>query len=226
MVKAVFLDVDNTLLDFDRCGAAAMRQGFEELGLLFEDWMYFDTFNHINDPLWEQIERGELTREELFAIRWNLVFDALGIQGDGPAFEKRFHDILLSAAVPVDGAVELAAYLHEKYTVCVASNAFYHQQVKRLTLAGIAPYIDHYFISERLGADKPSKTFFDAALASLPDIRADECVMVGDSLTADIAGGVNAGIPTIWFNRLNIQVPKECKADYIVTALTEIRDIL
>ena len=226
MVKAVFLDVDNTLLDFDKCGAAAMRQGFEELGLSFEGWMYFDTFNHINDPLWEQIERGELTREELFAKRWNLVFNALGITGDGPAFEKRFHDILLSAAVPVDGAVGLAAYLHEKYTVCVASNAFYHQQVRRLTLAGIAPYIDHFFISERLGADKPSKAFFDAALASLPGVRADECIMIGDSLTADIAGGVNAGIPTIWFNRLNILVPNDCKANHIVTSLVEITHIL
>lgn len=226
MVKAVFLDVDNTLLDFDKCGAAAMRQGFEELGLPFEDRMYFDTFTNINEPMWKKIERGELTREELFAIRWNLVFDKLGIKSDGPAFEKRFHDILLSAAVPVDGAVELAAYLHEKYTVCVASNAFYDQQVKRLTLAGIAPYIDHYFISERLGADKPSKAFFDAALASLPDIRADECVMIGDSLTADIAGGVNAGVPTIWFNRLNVPVPNGCKADHIVTSLMGIRTIL
>ena len=226
MVKAVFLDVDNTLLDFDKCGAAAMRQGFEELGFPFEDRMYFDTFNRINDPLWEQIERGELTREELFAKRWNLVFDALGITGDGPAFEKRFHDILLSAAVPVDGAVELAAYLHEKYTVCVASNAFYHQQVKRLKLAGIAPYIDHYFISEQLGADKPSKAFFDGCLTSLPGVRPSECVMIGDSLTADIAGGVNAGIPTVWFNRLNIPVPNGCKADHIVTSLAEIQDIL
>ena len=226
MVKAVLLDVDNTLLDFDKCGAAAMRQGFEELGFPFEERMYFDTFTNINEPLWKKIERGELTREELFAIRWNLVFDALGIRGDGVAFEKRFHDILLTAAVPVDGAVELAEYLHEKYTVCVASNALYHQQVKRLSLAGIAPYIDHYFISERLGADKPSKAFFDAALTSLPGIQPDECIMIGDSLTADIAGGVNAGISTIWFNRLNIPVPDGCKANHIVTALAEIRDIL
>ena len=226
MVKVVFLDVDNTLLDFDRCGAAAMRQGFEELGFPFEDWMYFDTFNRINDLLWEMIERNEFTREGLFKVRWTLVFRALGIKADGPAFEKRFHDILLTTAVPVDGAVELAAYLHEKYTVCVASNAFYHQQVKRLSLAGIAPYIDHYFISEQLGADKPSKAFFDAALASLPGVRADECVMIGDSLTADIAGGVNAGIPTVWFNRLNVLVPNDCKANHIVTSLVEITHIL
>ena len=226
MVKAVFLDVDNTLLDFDLCGLAAMRQGFEELGLPFADRMYFDTFTHINDPLWEQIERGELTKEGLFAIRWNLVFDALGVKGDGVAFEKRFHDILLSSAVPVDGAVELAAYLHEKYVVCIASNAFYHQQVKRLTLAGITPYIDHFFVSEQLGADKPNKAFFDACLASLSGIRPDECVMIGDSLTADIAGGVNAGIPTIWFNRLNIPIPKDCKANYIVTSLGEICSLL
>ncbi len=107
MIKAVFLDVDNTLLDFDLCAVRVMRQCFEEFGLAFETSMYYDTFTRINNPLWEQIERGELTREELFRVRWTLIFRALGIDFDGPTFEKRFLALLETTAVPVPGAPEL-----------------------------------------------------------------------------------------------------------------------
>lgn len=226
MIKAVFLDVDNTLLDFDLCGMSAMRRGFEEFGFPFEESMYRETFNRINTPLWKMIERNEFTREGLFKVRWTLVFRALGIEGDGPAFEKRFLELLETAAVPVAGASELISYLENKYILCAASNAFYDQQVKRLTLAGMAPHLQHIFVSERLGANKPHSAFFSACLSSLPDVRADECVMIGDSLTADIAGGSSAGMQTIWFNHDHIAVPKDCPADYIVTSLDEIRKIL
>lgn len=226
MIKAVFLDVDNTLLDFDLCAVRVMRQCFEEFGLAFETSMYYDTFTRINNPLWEQIERGELTREELFRVRWTLIFRALGIDFDGPTFEKRFLALLETTAVPVPGAPELVSYLQGKYTLCAASNAFYEQQIRRLTLAGIAPYLAHIFVSEALGANKPDIAFFNACLSSLPGIRADECVMIGDSLTADIAGGVNAGMQTIWFNHDRIPVPADCRANYIVDSLDEIRKIL
>lgn len=226
MVKAVFLDVDNTLLDFNLCAMSAMRQGLEEQGFSFEETMFTKTFTPINNSLWEKIERGELTREGLFAIRWNLVFAALGIDYDGPTFEDRFRELLFTAAVPVEGAQEITEYLHSKYTVCIASNAFHDQQVNRLKIAGIYPHVDHIFVSEQLGANKPGKAFFDACFASLPGISPDECVMIGDSLTADIAGGVNAGMQTIWFNHDHIPVPNNCKADFIVNSLSEIRQVL
>lgn len=226
MIKAVFLDVDNTLLDFDSCGMSAMRRGFEEFGFPFEESMYHEIFHRINTPLWEMIERNEFTREGLFKVRWTLIFRALGINADGPAFEKRFLELLETAAVPVTGAPELISYLENKYILCAASNAFYKQQLKRLTLAGMAPHFQHIFVSEQLGANKPHTAFFNACLSSLPGIRADECVMIGDSLTADIAGGSNAGMQTIWFNHDHIAVPSNCRASCIVDSLDEIRKIL
>ena len=225
MVKVVFLDVDDTLLDFDLCAASAMRRGFAQFGFPFDD-STVATFTGINEPLWKKVERGELTREELLATRWDIVFRALGIDCTSAIFEPVFHDLLKTAAVPVDGAAALAAYLHGKYTVCIASNASYAQQFSRLTLAGIAPHVDHYFVSKSIGFHKPEPGFFDACFASLPGIRPEECVMIGDSLTADVAGGANAGMQTIWFNKKKEPVPADCKADRIVTSLDEIRQIL
>ena len=89
MLKAVLMDIDDTLLDFGKCAEQAMRIGFAEWGLPYDDSTYA-TFTRINDGLWLMIERGELTTQQLFEFRWNRIFEALGIQADGAAFEKRF----------------------------------------------------------------------------------------------------------------------------------------
>ena len=139
MLKAVLMDIDDTLLDFGKCAEQAMRIGFAEWGLPYDDSTYA-TFTRINDGLWLMIERGELTTQQLFEFRWNRIFEALGIQADGAAFEKRFLDLLYETAIPVDGADEICRYLKEKYILCAASNAFHDQQLNRLEMAGLLPY--------------------------------------------------------------------------------------
>ena len=146
MLKAVLMDIDDTLLDFGKCAEQAMRIGFSEWGLPYDDSTYA-TFTRINDGLWLMIERGELTTQQLFEFRWNRIFEALGIQADGAAFEKRFLDLLYETAIPVDGADEICRYLKEKYILCAASNAFHDQQLNRLEMAGLLPYFDHVFVS-------------------------------------------------------------------------------
>ena len=225
MLKAVLMDIDDTLLDFGKCAEQAMRIGFAERGLPFDNSTYA-VFTRINDVLWQQIERGELTTQQLFEFRWNRIFEALGIEADGVAFEKRFLDLLYETAIPVDGADEICRYLKGKYILCAASNAFHDQQLNRLSMSGFLPYFDHVFVSESLGYRKPEKAFFDACRAFLPDVAADECVMIGDSLTADIAGGKNAGMKTIWYNHAHRPVPEHCEADQIVDSLLELKTLL
>ena len=205
MLKAVLMDIDDTLLDFGKCAEQAMRIGFAEWGLPYDDSTYA-TFTRINDGLWLMIERGELTTQQLF--------------------EKRFLDLLYETAIPVDGADEICRYLKEKYILCAASNAFHDQQLNRLEMAGLLPYFDHVFVSESLGYRKPEKAFFDACRAFLPDVAADECMMIGDSLTADITGGKNAGMKTIWYNHTHRPVPERCEADQIVDSLLKLKNLL
>ena len=225
MLKAVLMDIDDTLLDFGKCAEQAIRIGFAERGFPFDDSTYA-TFTRINDVLWQQIERGELTTQQLFEFRWNRIFEALGIEADGTVFEQRFLDLLYEIAIPVDGADEVCRHLKEKYILCAASNAFHDQQLNRLAMSGLLPYFDHVFVSESLGYRKPEKAFFDACRAPLPGVAAEECVMIGDSLTADIAGGKNACMKTIWYNHAHRPVPEHCAADQIVDSLSQIKDIL
>ena len=224
MTKVIFIDVDDTLLDFHACAEHAISMGFAEIGVECED--FAQTYHKINDGLWRALERGEITREELYAVRFNLVFKALGIKADGPAFEKIFRRNLALTGEKMDGAEEILRYLSQKYDVYVTSNAPQAQQVSRLKIADLAPYIKDVFTSERLDAQKPTKEFFDRCFALLDGVSPADVVLIGDSLSADVLGGANAGIATVWFNVRNAEIPNDFTGNYVVTHLLELKNIL
>ena len=204
MITTVFIDIDNTLLDFDVCATYAMSKGLEKYG------------KHYENGLFECFKK----------IRWNLVFDAFGIKGiDGPEFEEVFHDFLAVSAEPVSGAHELLTYLCGKYKLFATSNGPFKQQDFRLEKADMKKYFSGLFISEAVGAMKPSKEYFDYCIENA-NARKDEIVLIGDSLTADIAGGRNAGIKTVWFNHDRTDIPENKIWDYYVESLDEIKNIL
>lgn len=224
MIKTILIDIDNTLLDFNESSKECIRQAFKEQKLPFDD-NTFPVFKKINDGLWLKIEKGELDREGLHKIRFNLVLDALGLKGDGPLIEKRFREILFDTAVAVDGAVDILKYLSEKYNVYAASNAIYLQQINRLTKTGMIGYLSDLFISEKLGVTKPTKEFFDACIIGAK-AKIEETVMIGDSISADIVGAKEYGLKTIWYNHNNEPKENGKIADFIVDSLEEIKNIL
>ncbi len=205
-LKAIFIDVDNTLLSFDEYVKQTMKQGFAHFGLkTYEPWMY-DKFTQVNNGLWRQIEDATLTFAELTKIRWNRVFEVLGIDFDGLVFEKYFRGALYDSAIPEEGAYDLLDALKEDYILCAASNGPYEQQLHRLEIAGMRDAFDDVFISEKVGASKPSEKFFDYAFAELNAGRAEqiapqESMMIGDSLTSDIRGGQLYGMQTCLYRR-------------------------
>lgn len=222
-VKAVLIDIDNTIIDFNASAALAMNNAFIAFGLDIPDTL-FETFKRINDGLWNKIEQGEMTRAQLHKVRWNAIFNELGVDFDGEVFEKRFLSELFNSAVPIDGAEELLKYLANKYPVYAASNAFYEQQINRLNLTGFNKYIKQAFVSEKLGFSKPDKKFFDACFKDISCSPA-ETVMIGDSLSADVEGGKKYGLITCWYNPTGMRVAAPV-ADFIVNDLREVANIL
>lgn len=205
-MKAIFLDIDNTLLSFDEYVKHSMEEGFAHFGLKkYEPGMY-ETFTKVNNTLWQRIESGTLSFTELEKIRWNQVFQALDIAFDGEAFEKYFRESLYESAIPEEGAYELLNDLQGKYIICAASNGPYDQQVHRLEIADMKKCFDYIFVSEKLGASKPSPTFFDRAFEEMNRGRKEiilpkECMMFGDSVTSDIEGGLRYGMKACLYRR-------------------------
>ena len=223
--KVLLFDIDNTLLDFSAGARQGLAEIFREAGLPYRPAM-FAVFQAENDKLWARIERGELTIAGLRDVRWQTILARLGLEGDGAAMEDAFRVRLHESAVPVAGAVDVLGRLRGAYRLCAASNGPYAQQVNRLRRAGMLDAFERLFISGRMGAEKPSRVFFDRCMVQLPGIRPEQCLMIGDSLTADIAGGREAGMHTCWYDPDDRGAAMPPQADWRITRLEQLSDIL
>ena len=124
------------------------------------------------------------------------------------------------------GAPELLGELYGKYRLYIVSNGTAKVQEGRIGSSGIAKYMDGIFISQILGANKPDKQFFDICFAEIPDFSLSETVIIGDSLSSDIKGGIKAGITTVWFNPKGIENDSDIKPDYTIKELSEVPGLL
>ena len=223
MIKAVLFDIDDTILDFGKCAEWAVKTAMEERNTEYRH-EYYGVFKKINDDLWKKLEKGEITREELFNRRFNEIFAELGINLDGREFESRFLELLHESTEEVPGARELLKYLHSKnYRVYAVSNAMQTQQETRLKKSGLSRYFDGVFTSELLGASKPSGAFFGAFFEHVPDISKDEVILIGDSLSADISGGKRYGLTTCWFNHAGKNSSGGSFSDFVVHSLNDVK---
>ncbi len=222
MIHSVFLDFDYTLFDFNVYVRLAAKSAFSEAGLVYDDTI-FPIFLAVNDMLWQQIEKGELTREQLHQVRWKTILERAHIDYDGVALEQLFLQHITDTAIPMEGAMDLLAYLYPKYTLCLATNASVKPQMGRLRHTDIPKFIHHIFISETLGFAKPAPGFFDACFANLPGATPETSLFIGDSLTADISGAIAYGMKTCWFNPAKKTAPKEMQIDFKVAHLKEIQ---
>lgn len=224
-IRVILLDIDNTLLEFDGYVHEFIREilaSFSKDGYRKE---MQDVFDEVNHELWCQLEQGKLTFPQLKKIRWQMVMDRLGIDGDGEYMEELFRQNLHESAIITDGALEMLEELSKHFIVCSASNGPYEQQVYRLNKAGMGKYFTAHFISEDIGYSKPDERFFTEALSRLEkltgeEIRKDETVMIGDSMSSDMEGGLRYGCHTCFFDRDN--TGKTGDTDWQVHSLHEI----
>lgn len=222
-MKAIFIDVDNTLLDFDEYTKYILEKGFSDFSLGKFDLSMLDIFHEVNNQLWRQIEKGEISMPELQKVRFQRFFDKLGIEFDGVKFGKYYKDNLFESAIVVPHAYEMLEYLSKKYILCVASNGPYEQQLHRLKIANMDKCFKYFFISEKLGHSKPSKEFFSGAFKELNEeqqILPEETCIIGDSLTSDMAGGRDFGMKTCFYNKKSIDTDN-IKVDLVIDDLIE-----
>ena len=127
----------------------------------------------------------------------------------------------------MDGAKELVTLLKDKgYRQYVLTNGVNSTQASKMKRSGLDRIMDGVFVSEVIGWPKPMKEFYDACFAALPDVKRDQCIMVGDSLTSDMRGAENAGIASCWFNPEKRKKDVDVRTDYEIRRLEELKAIL
>lgn len=201
MITTLLWDVDNTLLDFSAAERAAIRSLFQEYGLGTCSEGMLQRYAAINTAYWERLERGELTKPEVLVGRFREFFETEGINtAIAPEFNEKYQLRLGDTIVYRDDSLQIIKSLRGRVRQYVVSNGTVTAQTKKLRLSGLGALMDGIFLSEELSVEKPNAEFFGKVFSALGDIDRSRVMIVGDSLTSDILGGINAGIVTCWYN--------------------------
>lgn len=217
----LLFDADNTLLDFLKDERQALIKALTHFGVPATE-ENIKIYSDINQGMWKQLEKGEITKPELKRTRFKKFFEAIGFQCDQEPLTVNEHylSLLGEGGNTLEGAVETVKALHkEGYELHIVTNGIAATQAKRLSRSGLMPYINEVFVSESIGYQKPRKEYFDAVLKKISEKDKSKILVIGDSLSSDIKGAMNASLPCCWLNHSGEKLPEEYEVDF------EIRDV-
>lgn len=196
-------DLDQTLLDFHASEYKALGIVLEANGLSFSDEIY-QAFKAYNKSLWLELEKGTITRQELFTRRFLDVFRRCGGDSSGLdplAVNEDFIRTMSVNGVLMDGALPFVKKVKEGIPdarIYIASNGATVNAKGRIASTGLSRYIDGLFISEDMGVAKPAAEFYEFCLKEIGEPK-ESCIMIGDSLSSDMLGARNASLASVWF---------------------------
>ncbi|MBR5094791.1 MAG: YjjG family noncanonical pyrimidine nucleotidase [Oscillospiraceae bacterium] len=224
-IASVFLDLDDTILDFRWAEERSLREALRAVGVELTQEMH-RRYRAINCRQWELLEEGALSREEVLTSRFGILFREYGIDASPERVCDAYERGLGVGHRFMPGAEALLQTLHGRYGLYLASNGSAAVQASRIESAGLAKWMDGIFISEELGADKPSRRYFDLCFSRIQDLDPHRAIIVGDSLTSDIRGGLNAGIRTCWYDPWDRPTRPDICPDHTIRDLAELPALL
>lgn len=226
MIDTLLFDLDNTLLDFDKAEANALTKALGDAGMTVAEEI-LSRYNKINLEQWKLLEQGRMTREEVKIRRFKLLFQEFDIKVSPQEVAEHYQTYLGQGHYFIEGAEEVLQKLSKKYRIYLVTNGTLSVQRGRLKSSGIEKYLQGVFISEEIGYNKPSIEYFNKCFAQIPDFKKENTVIIGDSLSSDIQGGINAGIKTIWFHRpQDLTENPQPKPDYEIRSLKSLLKML
>ncbi len=218
----LLFDLDNTLLDFYDAEKTAFLNTCKIFDLDFSEANYTE-YRKINKKWWSAYEKGECTKQEITTNRFKDYLEFIGKTGDPALIHKTYVSSLSLGKKTMDGALEVLKYFKEKgCTILVVTNGVATTQQKRLENQPINEYIDGVFISDAIGYPKPKKEYFEAVERLSGVIFDSKTIIIGDSLTSDIQGGININIDTCYFNLDNTLIPNDLTPTYVINKLTDL----
>jgi 2-haloacid dehalogenase len=219
----ILLDVDNTLLDFTKSMQAALKETLEKFGVIYTDKIYA-RYNEINDNGWLRFERGEIEKGRMLIERFETLFAEIGLHIDCSTINDEYLTALSRYAFVLPGAKELCEALALNHKLYIVTNGTKIAQNGRLADSDLLQYMSGVFISEEIGFQKPQKQFFDYVFNAIENTNTERMIILGDSLSSDIQGGINAGIATCWYNPNGSNGGEKC--DYVIKTLEEFLEVV
>ena len=223
----ILFDADNTLFDF----TASSHLAFNDLLNHFNvnsDKDYYEIYRPINASMWNKLERNELVMDEVKTQRWQLFWEALGLNHDGKTSNDFYLDRLIHHCFLLDQTLNVLNDLDRKSHISshIITNGMKEAQRPRIKKLEIEKYFDTITVSDEIGFAKPDTQFFDHVFSLIQNKEKSQYLVVGDSLNSDIQGGINSGLTTCWYNPDKKANETEIKPDYEINDLRELTTII
>ena len=225
MFEFLFIDLDDTIFDFQKAERIAITRTIRDFGLEPTEAV-LQRYHVINKWHWEQLELGKLSRQEVLENRFGVLFAELGREVDKAACAKAYGANLAIGHYYLPGAEKALEVLSKKYRLFLASNGTASVQRGRMDSANLYRFFEKIFISQEIGHNKPSKAYFDACFAEIPGFDPARAIIVGDSLSSDMLGGKNAGIATCWVNPTHAPARADVQPDYTIESIAQLDELL
>ncbi len=201
MYKILLVDIDNTLLDFNKAEKMALIPVLKKYNLCSEE--NIKLYSEINLAYWKMLERKEITKAEVITLRWKEFFNHFNIEVNPDIINENYFNDLAEGAYFLSGALEFLKEAKKHFKIYAVTNGRTNVQRRRLQKSGLDKILDGVYISDEIGYHKPDKKFFEYVLNDLKIKNKEEVIVLGDSLTSDIQGAINSGLDYVWFDLNN-----------------------
>ena len=224
--EVIIFDADETLFDFKKSEREAFKNTMLNFNIEYDENYHLKIYNEINTGIWKEFEQGLITQEKLKIERFKRLSDKLNIKFDEINFSKSYMEHLADASFLFDESIDLIENLNKSYKLSIVTNGLTSVQDKRIRKSTIAKYFDAIVISEEILIAKPDPKIFEHTLKHINFYDKSKVLMVGDSLTSDIQGGINFGIDTCWYNPNKIENKTSITPTYEISSFEELKSLL
>jgi putative hydrolase of the HAD superfamily len=222
----ILFDADETLFDFKKSEREAFKAAILDFKIPYDEVVHLNTYQKINTEIWKELELGQITQKELKVERFRRLAKQLEANFEAEVFAANYLKHLANGSFLYEESEELIQELSKTHKLFIVTNGLTDVQRKRIGESCIASYFEDLIISEEVGISKPNPEIFEHALKTIIDLDKTKILMVGDSLTSDIQGGIHFGIDTCWYNPEGIVNDRGILPTYEIKSLTELKRIV
>ncbi|MCP4176297.1 MAG: noncanonical pyrimidine nucleotidase, YjjG family [bacterium] len=222
--KWLLFDADDTLFDFEKAELFALKETLKYFKINYSSTLH-NKYKQINNELFSKLEQGFITSNELKTKRFEFLSSEFNMNLNSGTVSKIYLSNLSKGCMLIPGAEDTIRALHPEFKMLIVTNGFIEVQKPRFENSGISQYFIDIMISDEIGIAKPAKEFFDVIYSKIGKPNKSEIMIIGDSLTSDIAGGINFGIDTCWFNPHQMENKNNLNVSYEINELHELLKI-
>lgn len=224
--EVILFDADETLYDFKKSEREAFKNTMIKFNIKYDEAYHLKIYQEINTLLWKEFEQGLITQEKLKVERFKRLSDKLKISFDETNFAKLYMEHLADASFLYDDSMELIETLNKSFRLAIVTNGLTLVQDKRIRKSVISKFFETIVISEEILISKPNPKIFEHTLNNINFFDKNKVLIVGDSLSSDIQGGINFGIDTCWYNPNKVINETSIKPTYEVSNFDELKSLL